>query len=458
VRYFPRPESLRAALRSSRARATAAAAFTTAVLLVGVSAASGASASTVPADRWTTSSGNPGNAAIDAGETLLTQATAPHVAFRWKLGVDAGVGQHAPVIVNGVAYMTTDTTYSTGYTLLALSVKTGATLWRLPIPNYAAPGNGMAVTGDRLLISYGWHGPTYLNKPAPGGVIAVDLSTHRMVWRSPLPPQNGSSGAAGQPYTDGKQVYVTGAENAVVAFRLSDGKFLWRVAAPQSPRVVPPAIDGMAVSGGQVFVVDGDGLVVFDGLTGRRLWSSPTATAPPIVANGVVFTKSIFGIEAFSAAGCSTPTCNPVWSTKIAHLPTQDFVFLRSADSSSLFLTYYNPDGSNNGCYRTGYMALARLSARTGQLVWSARLGLGVGDVVHAGSLLWATEFIPAGPCDYPYERLIAVSATSTTAPKALVQIPVPEYDTAGQYLAVAGGTVIFKASATLRGARVKGQ
>ncbi|MDH2442391.1 PQQ-like beta-propeller repeat protein [Amnibacterium sp. CER49] len=426
--------------------------------MVGLSAATGASASTVPADRWATSSGNAGNAEVNAGETALTASSAPYVAFRWKLGVDAGIYEQGPVIVNGVAYMTSDWTITRAPSLLALSVKTGAVLWTLPIPPDLLPEHGMTVTGNRLLIGYRWGGPTYMHQATPGGVIAIDLSTRRIVWHSALPSENGSSTEALQPYSDGKQVYVSGAQNAVVAFRLSDGKLLWHVPAPQNPRENPPAIDGMAVTGGQVFVVDGEGLVAFDGLTGKRLWSSSVATGGPVAADGRIFVMTFSGVSEFSAAGCGKSVCSATWSTRIPHHTLPQYVFLMSADSASLFVTYNTQDGSTNGCYGTGYNSLARLSARTGQILWSARLGLGVRGVVHAGGLLWAIEDIAAGPCDYPYARLIAVSATSTTAPRALLQIPLPDYDLAGQQLAVAGGTVFYKAANILRGARIKGQ
>lgn len=72
----------------------------------------------------------------------------------------------------------------------------------------------------------------------------------------------------------------------VIAYRPTDGRQLWKLAVPPSPRSNPPAIDGMAATGGKVFVVDGDGLVAIDGATGHRLRSSSTPSGPRVIAGG----------------------------------------------------------------------------------------------------------------------------------------------------------------------------
>jgi outer membrane protein assembly factor BamB len=73
------------------------------------------------------------------------------------------------------------------------------------------------------------------------------------------------------------------------------------------------------VADGTVFVPTADGrLVALDAATGARSWTASTGVelgVQPAVAGGVVFTGSDDGaLHAFTAAGCGSATCEPLWT------------------------------------------------------------------------------------------------------------------------------------------------
>jgi outer membrane protein assembly factor BamB len=424
------------------------------LVIVGVTASGGADAATRPPDQWAASSGDAGNSATNLGERTIVAATAHRVGIAWDLDQSIAPEQKGSVVLGGVVYTATAKTSSTSANLLALSAGTGRTLWRLQLPADVDADGGVAVSGHRLLVSYAGIG-------IAGGVLAVDLTTRHVVWRAPLPrPVPGAYNfQAGKPYTDGTRVYTTGAGYAVVAYRLTDGHPLWHVVAPPLPRYNPPAIDGMAVSGGFVFVVDGDGLVALRATSGHRVWKSSTAFGPPVVAAGRVFTSTAAGISAYSAKGCAKSVCHPLWSTTLRDQQDGRWVSLQSADKSSVFVTYATGHTNSNGtCFGNRRGHVARLSARTGGLLWRTTIGMGAGDLVRGGDTVWFTANLPSGSCDWPDEAIVAYPATSATTPKPLVEIRLPEHQAAGQSLAIASGTLLYKAGAHLLGARSNGK
>ena len=129
--------------------------------------------SVVPAapDAWLSPTGGGGNAAANEGEHLLTAASAPRLTRRWQVGSDDG---EAPAIYAGVMYA------PVGQTLYARSVTTGATLWTAPLASGDSYSTGESLVGHVLLLPYA-------SRLQRGGVSAVDVSTHRMIWSRERP-------------------------------------------------------------------------------------------------------------------------------------------------------------------------------------------------------------------------------------------------------------------------------
>ncbi len=106
--------------------------------------------------------------------------------------------------------------------------------------------------------------PTYRADNGRSGAARVDIpSDMRLAW-SHQPPAPTEPAA---PVTAGGLVFVSGADGAVRAADLLDGKVRWK-AYTGGPVIYPPAVDE-----GRLFVGSGDGwLYTFEAATGRRLW------------------------------------------------------------------------------------------------------------------------------------------------------------------------------------------
>jgi outer membrane protein assembly factor BamB len=158
--------------------------------------------------------------------------------------------------------------------LVASSATTGAELWSTPLP--ARPGTGrsyvfgQAISGNLVVVPYtGWH--------ESGGLVAVNRSTRTIAWTASRPaasPPAGDNTVGGPVVVDGGRAYLQAGEDAVVAYRLSDGALLWQ-------DLRPDYVTGVAAANGQVVTTSDDGgLVVYDGATARACGPRPWATGP----------------------------------------------------------------------------------------------------------------------------------------------------------------------------------
>ena len=104
-------------------------------------------------------------------------------------------------------------------------------------------------------------------RPPWGTLLAIDLTSARKVWETPLgelyggssdkpktPPEWGSISLGGPIVTAGGLVFVAGTlDNGLYAFDVKTGKQLWRGALPTSARAVPMTYRG--VDGRQYVVI-----------------------------------------------------------------------------------------------------------------------------------------------------------------------------------------------------------
>jgi PKD repeat protein len=380
-------------------------------------------------DTWTASYGDRGNTTNNPGEATITAATASRVGGSWTTATHTASAT-APAVVNGYALrvVSPDGAGWPSY-LTATSPTTGATLWTVTLPGAADYGS-VAVSGSRVVLSFTGY-------RRPGGLVVVDLGSRSVVWSKDLPPSTiswSSNSHAGPAYTDGQRVYVAGGSNYINAYRLTDGALLWTAPVQFYADGIPKGADGMAVGDGVVYTAGDEGVVAYDATSGRRLWSGPGAGGLPVVAGGRVYGEGAGRVLAFPAGGCGSTTCSPLWTTALGSLGVEN-LNLGGADGTTLFATW--SESRDTG--RVG--RVARLTAATGRVEWSAEIGRGVLGLVRGGDVVWFNnEYVR--PDRVVAQRIAAFSARATgSQPLRLIELP-QRRTGFPQQLAVAAGTL----------------
>ena len=392
--------------------ATAVAVASTAVGAAPAVAAAGSTAA--PANIWNNVEGSAGNDGTNAGETALTPASAQHVAARWDR--PTGSLEDRPLtVVGGVGYTVDDN--GAPY-FAALSAATGATLWTVPLPTDGEYLLGVSVFGHIAVMSFDGHN-------FPGGITAVDLNTHRLLYSryqpDPTPPRPGQgNGTVGTLFTDGQRVYLFGGSNPVNTFRLSDGGLLW--SAPSTLT----GVGGAAYGYNSVFVSNDNGLTAYSATTGAREWNVPGAGGSTTVVAGNKVITSVYGqVRAVSATGCGHTTCSTVWRTALPD--TRYDPMVSGVDATTGFLTSTSTADTPTG-------TITRFNVATGAIQWSATIPPFPGPVARAASTVW----VEAGNNDIS----LSAFATTATSTRPLMTIPVPG-SASGQALSVAAGRVL---------------
>ena len=428
---------------TGRRRRAALGASVAAAAAVALLAASPAQASSTP-DKWTTAYGNGGAASTNAGERALTASTAAKVRQAWR-ATASSESPRAPVVVGGVAYRVAG---GTRETFTAVSATTGATKWTLTLPD-ATYDAGLAISGTTVLVPF-------TGSSAPSGVLAVDTVRHRVAWRSSLPASHDpqQDAVASDAIAADDRVYVRGADDAVVAYRVSDGKRLWSRPFVSNGNGGIFAVDGLSAGGGLVYTSGDEGVVAFDGATGAQRWRSSSGTAGlPVLAGGRVFTADPTGVvAAWPASGCGASMCKPLWRTTVTEQALEDLE-VGSADASHVFveLTTYRSGGPGFDGH------VLRLSAKTGAEQWSVTAGQDTHGLISGGGVIWLRDEA-RNSRDQLQDRILAY-ATTATGSKPLTTIVLSQDDGGfPQGLAVASGTLFEQTARNgLIGFRAKG-
>jgi outer membrane protein assembly factor BamB len=196
-------------------------------------------------------------AALDSAEEV----------WRWSPGA-AGVS--APALLNGMAWVTTNTGF-----LVSLDLATGAEGASLPLgatPSLSAP----ALTGEALYVPC--RGPR---------LLAIGLDG-QLRWRFEAADHPGSW-LNQTPVILGERLFaLLNRAGRVIALRLADGELAWQVqVGPADKDLSPPATDGE-----WLYLGARDGLHAFDPADGRELWCFPVErglVAAPVVVGGAVY-------------------------------------------------------------------------------------------------------------------------------------------------------------------------
>jgi outer membrane protein assembly factor BamB len=228
---------------------------------------------------WPQVGGSPDHAGARAPEL------APPLALRWATPIGGHVLQAAPVIAHGNVYVTaTDLGDGTTGGVVALELATGAIKWRTTTPRQVR--GGPAVSGT-----------TVAAVQLDGTVLGLDADTGAERWRSELGIGISPSAAAifAPPTADAGDILV-GNQRHLAAISAAEGAMVWTV----DP--VPDGRDSEALSA--VAIGDGAAVGVFNrALGGVGAWDRTTGTerwrftgelttainASPVIADGLVY-------------------------------------------------------------------------------------------------------------------------------------------------------------------------
>jgi len=268
------------------------AAVAAALLFAGVAAGCGERAASVS---WTSANGS--NASQRAAiATDLDARTIPRLKARWRFRLHANAtsfgAMTANPIIRGSAVYLQDSTSS----VYALSVRSGALLWKDTIDAPNDGPNGLSISGSRL---YGSTDTT---------IFALDATSGKRLWSHRLVSRY-EQFIAIAPVVDRGRVYVStqgfppGGRGALYALSATTGKIVWRFQTIKLPWSHPAASGGggawnpvsvdehgnvyagvanpgpwggsSAYPNGGLFpgpALYTDSLVVLDGASGRLLW------------------------------------------------------------------------------------------------------------------------------------------------------------------------------------------
>ncbi|HET9627612.1 MAG TPA: PQQ-binding-like beta-propeller repeat protein [Kofleriaceae bacterium] len=245
---------------------------------------------------WPQVGGAPGHAGA------LDRELAPPVIARWATPVGGHVLQAAPVIANGTVYVpATDLAQGTTGGVVALDLATGAIKWRTATANQVR--GGVAIAGTTVTAAQ-----------VDGTVLGLDAASGAMKWKNELGAGVAFEAAVidAPPAVDSGDVLV-GNQRRLAAIAGDSGQMAWSIdpvpggANTQSLSAIAVG-DGIAVG---VFHRSMGGVGAWDRLTGHELWriEGEPATAvnvSPVIADGVVYivngSDEVLAIDALTGA------------------------------------------------------------------------------------------------------------------------------------------------------------
>lgn len=392
-----------------------------------------AAAATVP-DQWVSEYAGGQNTSTNAGEQVISAANAPQLSQAWQ--VASGGTFVAPAIVDGVVYQAVNSANaSVAGSFVALSARTGQQLWSIPLEPNAQYYRGQTISGGIALLPFeGWH--------QLGGITAINLATHQVLWSRSRPPSitnpGNDDGTGGPIVVDSGRVYLIAGNNDLSAYDIQTGALLWHLDPPDGIR-------GIAAAGGTLYTAGypsaaGPGLAAYNGAGGSLSWTSPGLDGIPVVVGNTVLAPTAQGVAAVAAAGCGQASCPRLWSAGITNANPQD-ILIGGADSNTFFVSATLSDNTAR---------LMRFGTATGTRQQTINLAQPSGEIpIRVADTVWlmanSNEVIgwPAG-------------STSST-PLKRIYLPANSYGTVGGLAAASGSLIVDVWSAGLTAYRVPG-
>ena len=361
------------------------------------------------------------------GDGLATDA----VARAWPPGgpavlwsADLGEGYAGPAVLNGRVYILDYDQTNQADALRCLSLADGREIWRFSYPVKIKRNHGMsrtvpAVTAQQVVAL----GPKC-------HVACLDAVTGRLCWgldlvrefNAEIPPWY-----AGQcPLIDGDRVILaTGGDALLVAVDLATGRVLWKTPNPRDWKMTHSSVVPMEFAGQRQYIYCGSGGVAgVAAADGRLLWetdlwtiSMATVPTPVPVGQGRIFLSGGYN------AGSLMLQLQAAEDNKIAAVP---LFRLKPAEFGATQQTPILYQDHLYGVRPDGQLTCLDLN---GKVLWASGAGarFGLGPFVMAQGLLlvmnddgWLT-LAEANPAGYrPLARARVLPGHDTWAPLAL--------------------------------------
>lgn len=246
---------------------------------VGVAPVGAGERPRVPSVRdWSVAGQNTHNTRHAATERTIDARNVARLRPRWVFTANGDINA-TPAVVDGILYVP-----DAGGTLWAIRASDGTPVWSHPISDYTGPPvdgsrTTPAVSGDLVVIGKGFT----IESPSGAAVIAVNRGDGSLRWLTQVDP-NPRAKVTGAPVIDRGVVYVGISSSSeilppphtfrgsVVALDLRTGRILWRT------YMAPPGYTGSAVWGsnpvvdrrrGLVYVGTGNNYTVPEGVCTR---------------------------------------------------------------------------------------------------------------------------------------------------------------------------------------------
>lgn len=288
----------------------------------------------------------------------------------WRAGIGQGSSSDgkllaSPIIGGGSAF-----TLDTEGQVVALDLATGSLLWRTDLTPEDTDsdkgfGGGVAYGNGRVFVSTGF-----------GFVAALDAKTGKEIWR-----RAGSVPYRMAPVVSGGRVYVATQENQLFAIAADDGRVLWDHRGIAEPAAILRS-NSVAVSGELVVVPYSSGeLYALRAQTGRVAWSdtlsrggqlTPLASLSDIAGRPVIDRNFVFAMShAGRLVAIDGRTGERVWTIDVGGIQRPwvagDFVFAVTDDSRVICVT--RADGKIR--WSTQLPAYRNLERKRDPIVWS---------------------------------------------------------------------------------------
>ena len=307
----------------------------------------------------------------------------------WR--VSGGVGMSAVAVADGLAITTWND--AAKQWLVALDAATGKEAWKTPLgPAYEnGQGNGPRATPtiaeERVFAFSG-----------EGILVAVSRTDGKILWQvdavGEAKAKPSDYGMASSPLVVAEQVivHVGGADGAIAAFSIADGKPAWKASAGSAGYSSPTLLE---IGGTETIVsVTGTEVVGLRPGSGKALWRFPFETdfgcntATPIVVDGGVFVSAG---ENHGSVLIDLQRDGDVYAPQARWESLGPKSLMRNEWQTSIVVGDHLYGFDNVGA--AGPVThLVCLEAKTGREVWR-KPRFGKGNMVWADGKLWITTF-----------------------------------------------------------------
>lgn len=149
-----------------------------------------------------------------------------------------------------------------------------------------------------------------------GSVVAINIESGNIVWRTPLP-----NFVMSEPLVVGNEAVVEMGKsqpsypNGVIAINISSGTIIWQKSTNQTAMVMPIYVDNViyASGGGFVYLMNPE-----NGMIIKSLFSDPEISmAQPVLINGAIY-QNMFYDGNYSVVSINTSTWTTMWKKNVA--------------------------------------------------------------------------------------------------------------------------------------------